>query len=518
MTLMLNGRTRNVSGKVVDKADTFVSMRETVESLVEGDFLYLTTWEFKPTLAPLNPYLLGKVWAELLRDKAAQGVKIRVIISLHSPLLSGAFNSDLAGLEKFINQVLPKERRDNFKFIASEHSATVKLTPVIKFGLGTLKAPIPPGNTVLVGDHHQKFMVVRKGKTKLAYCGGLDITGRRTPVTFNDPDGAWSVNWVWHDIHTKLEGAIVQDLEREFVERWNREKDRAKTSVRPSDKWKATKLEGWADHEKLEVTPGDIENRASDRNIHKVQMHRTVSAGAGVDLDRLTPQITRRDDIWQSYFTIIGRARRFLYLENQYFYEPKLANAIVRQMQANPELVVMVVVSTGTDDKPGPYLNHCLKVRHEFFTQLFQDQSLKNRIGVYTMFYPFGIVHSKLALADDEVLTIGSANANQRGFFLDSELNVMLEDAEAVRALRLNLWSHNLATPLPLVGTWRPSQFIAQWDGVALHNKTREKKPESMMGEGVIRFDPFKDDKKEKYPRSHLDIMARIPMLPDILC
>lgn len=519
VTFMLNGRTRSVSGTVVDKADTFVSMRQTVESLVEGDFLYLTPWEFKPTLAPLNPYILDKAWAELLRDKAAQGVKIRIIISLHSPLLRGAFNSDLAGLEKFINQVLPTDRRDNFKFIASEHPATVKLNTFIRAGLKGFGVPVASSDdTVLVGDHHQKFMVVRKGKTKLGYCGGLDITGRRTPVTFNDPQGAWSINWVWHDIHTKLEGAIVQDLEREFVERWNREKRRAKTSVRPSDGWKATKLEGWADHEKLEVTSGETEKRASDRNIHKVQMHRTVSAGAGVELDQLTPQITRRDDIWQSYFTIIGRARRFLYLENQYFYEPKLANAIVRQMQANPELVVMVVVSTGTDDAPGPYFNHCLKVRYEFFTQLFHDQSLKNRIGVYTMFYPFGIVHSKLALADDEVLSIGSANANQRGFFLDSELNVMLEDAEAVRALRLDLWSHNLATPRSLVGTWRPSQFIAQWDGVALYNKTREKRPESMMGEGVIRFDPLKDDRKEKYPRSHLDIMDKIPMLPDILC
>jgi len=516
MTLMLNGRSRSVSGGVVDKVDTFLSMRETVESLGAGDFLYLTTWEFKPTLAPLDPAHLGKVWAELLRDKAAQGVKIRIIISLHSPLIQGAFNSDLAGLETFINQV-PKERRDNFKFIASEHPARVKLTMPIKAGLTLFKVPVPSGDTVLVGDHHQKFMVVRKGKTKLAYCGGLDITGRRTPVTFNDPQGAWTTHWVWHDIHTKLEGVIVQDLEREFVERWNREKDKARTSAR-GDGWKATKLEGWADYEKLEVTSIDIENRASDRNIHKVQMHRTVSAGGNLDIDKLTPQITRRDDIWQSYFTIIGRARRLLYLENQYFYEPKLADAIVKQMQANPELVVMVVLSTGTDDAPGPYFNHCLKVRHEFFTQLSQDQSLLKRIGAYTMFYPSGIVHSKLALADDEVLSIGSANANQRGFFLDTELNVMLEDAEAVRAFRLDLWSHNLATPRSLVGTWRPFEFIDQWDSVALHNKTREKRPQDMMGEGVIRFDPMKDDRNEKYPRSHLDIMRRIPMLPDILC
>ena len=517
VTFMLNGRSRSVSGAVVDKVDTFLSMRETVESLAEGDFLYLTTWEFKPTLAPLDPFQLGTAWVELLRDKAAQGVKIRIIISLHSPLIVGAFNSDLAGLEKVIDKV-PTPQRDNFKFIASEHPASVKLNGVIKLALQKFNVPIPAGNAVPVGDHHQKVMVVKKGKTKLAYCGGLDITGRRTPVTLHDPPGAWSVNWVWHDIHTRVEGLIVQDLEREFVERWNREKTKARTSMRPSDGWKATRREGWRDFEKLEVSSIDIENRASGKNVHRVQMHRTVSVGSNVELNQVTPKITKRDDIWQSYFRIISRARRFLYLENQYFYEPKLATAIVRQMQANPELIVMIVGSTGTDDAPGPYFNHCLKVRHDFFSQLFQDQNLQRRIAVYTMFYPSGIVHSKLALADDAVLSIGSANANQRGFFLDSELNVMLEDAEAVTALRLDLWSHNLATPRPLVAAWKVSEFIPKWDGVALYNKARENKPESMMGEGVIRFDPLKDDRQDPYPRSHLDKMERIPLLPDLLC
>src|SRR4030095_10320909 len=114
-------------------------------------------------------------------------------------------------------------------------------------------------------------------------------------------------------------------------------------------------------------------------NSHKYQMPRPASAGSSLDVAQLTPQVTKRDDIWQSYFKIIGRAKRFLYLENQYFYEPKLADAIVRQMQANSELIVMVVVSTGTDDDPGPYFNHCLKVRHEFFSKLFQDKNLENR-------------------------------------------------------------------------------------------------------------------------------------------
>ena len=360
---------------------------------------------------------------------------------------------------------------------------------------------------MLVGDHHQKFLIAKKGRTTVAFCGGLDISGRRTPIS----DVNWGIDWVWHDVHAKLEGLIVKDLEREFVLRWNREKDKARTSQKPG--WKATMLPGWKELEELKPTPVNSADKDPSVNRHKLQMLRTVS---GRTLkDEPTLKDNRRDDIWQGYFKLIGRAKRFIYLENQYFHEPALADAIVKQLHAQKDLIVIVVVSTGTDDRLDEFSRHYLTLRHAFFERLLKDPGLADkRIGVYTMFYRGGLVHSKLALVDDQVLSMGSANANQRGFFIDSELNVMLDDAGAVRTFRERLWSHNLGLRPAIVKKWKPREFIAKWNVAADKNKGMEATPGEMVGEGIIQFEPLdsKDD------RSKIDEMRKFPGLPDILC
>ena len=489
ITLMVNGRNRRGTGDVdVDnKVDAFDSMQQVVESLGPNDSIYLAAWQFNPSSVRLTQLRTDMThWGELFKKKADEGVKIRIIITIH-PDPACKFNSDFAALEKLIKEIRPPSKRDNFKFIASRHPAKASF-----FG--------GPSSEIFVGDHHQKFMVVKKGKTTLAYCGGLDISHARTPP-------GWTDNFVWHDIHAKLEGLIAKDLEREFVLRWNREKDKAKTSEIPRCEinkqpgWKAMMLEGWKDFEKLALTPADSLDKNSRNNAHKLQMLRTVSLGA-------TIQDNKRDDIWQGYLKLIARAKSFLYLENQYFHEPKLADAIVKQMQAQSNLIVIIVVTTGTDDPTDSlWYKHCLTVRHKFFTSLLKEKSLSDRIGVYTMFYTGGIVHSKLILVDDQTLSIGSANANQRGFFEDTELNVMLDHAETVKNFRQQLWSHNLGFPLKIVTRWQVSDYIRNWDRVADLNKrlendinktTKEDLKKSlqkviplMVGEGIIRFDPL---------------------------
>ena len=482
ITLMINGRNRPKSGTPDEQSDTFKSMRAAVESLGPNDTIYLVTWEFKPLIVPLDK-TTTKTWAELFREKAEQGVRIRIIVSVH-PV--DVFMSDLKALDGVIRS-LPPNKVDNLKYIGSRHQAQIGIP-------GLLSQP--------VGDHHQKFMIVKKGKTTIAFCGGLDITEGRTPPH-------WTTNKVWHDIHSKLEGLIVKDLEREFVLRWNREKDAAKTAA--IGKWEAKDIVGiWTKgFETLTLSPVQLVDRERSINTHDLQMHRTVSTGP-------TLQHTKRDDIWQSYFKIIGQSKRFLFLENQYFHEPRLAAALVTQLQAHPGLIVIVVVATGSDDKVHDYVKHCYTLRFEFFSRLLlSDLTLLNRIGVYTMFYPNGIVHSKLIISDDKVLSMGSANANQRGFFLDTELNVMLDHAEAVRAFRVRLWSHNLGIPEREVAAWNQGDFISQWDTVAKYNTARRSKPETMMGEGIERYYPLSDSD----PKSILKLMRKWSLITDdIVC
>jgi len=483
ITLMINGRNKGGTGDIDDKVDAFNSMQEAVESLGSNDSIYLTTWQFKPHLAPLTESRPDMAhWGDLFRRKADDGVKIRIIITIHPDLIAG-WNSDLGTLDKLINE-LSISKRDNFKYIASRHPATHVFPP--------------PFRKQFVGDHHQKFMVVKKDKTTIAYCGGLDITDGRTPAY-------WKDSWVWHDIHAKLEGLIAKDIEREFVLRWNSEKDKAKTSEQPG--WKASMLPGWKNFEKLNPSRVNSTDRDSSKNAHKLQMLRTVCFGSFNDV---TIQDNKRDDIWQGYFKLIARAKSYLYLENQYFHEPKMADAIVNQMQAQSNLIVIIVITTGSDDPDNVYTRHCLTLRYEFFTKLLKEKSLNNRIRIYTLSYKDGIVHSKLVLVDDEVLSMGSANANQRGFFIDTELNIMLDHKETVKNFRQQLWSHNLGFLPTSVERWEVSDFITHWDDVAKSNKN----PNKMVGEGIIRFDPL--DPKD--PRSKINVMKKKPDIPDILC
>jgi phospholipase D1/2 len=346
------------------------------------------------------------------------------------------FQTNLNPLNQIIGE-LPVSARDNLKYIFSKHPAD------------------------LVASHHQKFMVVKKGKTIIAYCGGLDISFNRTPA-------GWGPNFVWHDIHAKLEGLIARDLEREFVLRWNREKDKSTASMLP----------GWKSFETLAQAPVTSVDREISKNIHKLQMLRTVSVG-------MTSPDIRRDDIWQGYFRLIGCATRFIFMENQYFHEPKMADAIVKQAQAQSGLIVIIVVTSISDDPANMYTQHCLALRHEFFARLSRGLP-PSRLRVYTKFV--AMVHSKLILVDDRVLSMGSANANPRGFFLDTELNVMLDDAEAVTRFRHRLWSHDLGVTEESVATWAVSDFIAKWDAVAKANEG--KTPDQMTGEGFIPFGP----------------------------
>jgi hypothetical protein len=96
-------------------------------------------------------------------------------------------------------------------------------------------------------------------------------------------------------------------------------------------------------------------------------------------------------------------------------------------------------------------------------------------------------VHSKFVLTDDRYMTIGSANANERGFQLDSELNVAIDDSKLAAAFRTRLWAHNLGVPEATVAGWGIADYITQWDAVATANAALA--PSAMAGEGVVRWD-----------------------------
>jgi phosphatidylserine/phosphatidylglycerophosphate/cardiolipin synthase-like enzyme len=428
MVPFINGRYWGGAKPREDQFEAFNAMQEAVEGLKSGHWLLLAAWMFDPSL-PLTKTKASGVnalgnrnWGDLFQRKARDGVNIRILMTDFSFIFRDQheklYNTFLPTLDKLIAG-LPPASRDSLKYVVSLHPATHA--------------------RVHVATHHQKFMLLKTGEATTAFCGGLDIGFMRTPAYWGKLD-ATTYRWLWHDIHSRLEGLITNDLEREFVMRWNREKDQSVVASRP----------GWKPMERLAQSSPTKTDRSATRNAQQLQMLRTVSTqGAGRSIQNI-----RRDDIWQGYLRLIGCANRFLYMENQYFREPRMADAIVQQAKAQAELVVIIVVPSETDDLPDAGKKHGDSRQHEFFVRMTKGIPA-SRLRVYTMFHR--IIHSKFILADDRALCVGSANANPRGFFLDSELNVMLDDAEAVRAFRHRLWAHNLGVAETAVAGWKSS-------------------------------------------------------------
>jgi phosphatidylserine/phosphatidylglycerophosphate/cardiolipin synthase-like enzyme/outer membrane protein OmpA-like peptidoglycan-associated protein len=470
VTILINGRNSGGLGLDIDNSEAFEQMQKAVEALKSRDSVYLAAWQFDPGIALTTTSSVGvQTWGELFREKAKQGVKIRILMTEYDPLTpfyNQVHNQYLPALDKRIAE-LPGASSDNLKYVVSPHPATWARK--------------------MAGSHHQKFMVIRKAGITTAFCGGLDIAFLRTPAY-------WSYRglFAWHDIHSRLEGLIARDLEQEFVLRWNREKG---TSTVPPRK-------GWKPVEQLVQPPVQPADRAKDRNLSKVQMLRTVSIqGRGLNV-----QNTRRDDIWQAYLRLINCANDFLYMENQYFREPRLADAIVQRSKAQPNLIVIIVVPEKTDDAPNIIVQHGQYLQHEFFSRLYAGMNA-NRLRVYSMSGRF--IHSKFILIDDRALSLGSANANPRGFQLDTELNVLLDDSETTRKFRHRLWSHNLGELESTIAGWAVSGFITKWDAVANSNQKLLKKPQDMAGEGVIPFD-YKTAPGRQHPLLVPDVLTEL--------
>jgi phosphatidylserine/phosphatidylglycerophosphate/cardiolipin synthase-like enzyme len=57
-------------------------------------------------------------------------------------------------------------------------------------------------------------------------------------------------------------------------------------------------------------------------------------------------------------------------------------------------------------------------------------------------------IHAKVAIIDDNWLTLGSANLNEHSLFNDTEMNVVTHDPRLAKQTRLRLWAEHLELPI----------------------------------------------------------------------
>ncbi len=244
---------------------------------------------------------------------------------------------------------------------------------------------------------HQKIVVI---DGVVAFCGGLDLTRSRWDTSehleaderrINDAETAPYA--AFHDTMLVVDAAAAAALHKLVSDRWAR--ITGKPLARPNrsgDPWPE------------EVLP-------QFRGV-SVAVARTSAEFAG------EPAV---DEVHKLYLDMIHGARRYIYLESQYFTAKELGEALAERLTQphGPEIIAVVRLSLdGWLEAPA---------MGALRTVLLRKLREADRYGRFRAYYPQCDLHSKLMIADDEWLRVGSANFANRSMGLDTECDVAIE-------------------------------------------------------------------------------------------
>lgn len=272
--------------------------------------------------------------------------------------------------------------------------------------------------------HHQKMIVIDDA---VAFCGGADIGPDRwdTPEHLDDdPRRIKAPEEVTffdsrHEVMALVDGPAAHALGALFRQRWQRATGEtlAEPIPVPPDAW-----------------PGFVAPQMRDV---EVGISRTAPAWRhepGVrEIERLT-------------LASISAARKTIYMENQYFTSPLVAEALAARLtEADGPEVVLV----STQHSPSYFDQMTMDRTRAQFIKRLRGVDKFCRFHAYAPTTALGriiIVHAKLAIIDDTLLRVGSANMNNRSTGFDTECDLAFQPEGAnrafVTALRERLIAH----------------------------------------------------------------------------
>ncbi|MBL4614661.1 MAG: phosphatidylserine/phosphatidylglycerophosphate/cardiolipin synthase family protein [Magnetovibrio sp.] len=361
-------------------------------------------------------------------------------------------------------------------------------------------------------SNHQKMMVISTNGAKEAYVGGLNISDAYLSAVAHD-----ALN-DWHDTGVRLRGPAVDDIEGEWVRRWNKQ-------------------------------PGN--GPAPNAAIGPVQAAILAGAGGGLTIRTCTNNFEAtpaQADIRAQMLTRIRNAQNLIYMENYALTDPllvqQLAGAVRGAYGNNPQVSIIVDDPRGQTaglGALGSYLMYYTflelslpnltsidiidgfmsRIRSQTrtvavgamanrrvtknianpaqavttnpatnyrycFTEGGQNRSIEfgdiwgftpnvNANVMYTLTSGSGdqaYPHSKLAIFDDDFLVEGTSNWTYRSMQYDGEITLFINDTSAapnfVTAVRDRLFTH-----------WNQPNNVANWDATARQNVTN-------IGNGTI--------------------------------
>ncbi|MEH1128295.1 phospholipase D family protein [Micromonospora sp. CPCC 206061] len=391
----------NTAEPLIHGSSYFDQLVTEVEALESGDHLYFTDWRGDPDqlMRPNGPTI-----AELFCQAAKRGVVVKGLM----------WRSHLDVL-----QYSEEENRHLGEAIEAA-GGEVLLDQRVRRG----------------GSHHQKLVVLRhpgRVERDVAYVGGIDLCHSRRDDSdhHGDPQAVrmstrYGDRPPWHDVQLRLQGPVVGALDQVFRERWN-----DPTSL--DTHLPLAHLRDKLSH--ADLSAGQLPPQPPDpppAGPHAVQIMRTYAA-MRPPYD-FAPKGERT--VARGYTKAIRRARRLIYLEDQYLWSGEVARLFADALTRHPDLHLIVVVPRYPDVDgrlawPPNQVGRAkaLEVCRAAGGDRVHAFDVENHAG--TPVY----VHAKVCVVDDVWASVGSDNFNRRSWTHDSELScAVLDDTRDERA------------------------------------------------------------------------------------
>ena len=275
-----------------------------------------------------------------------------------------------------------------------------------------------------LGCHHQKIFII---DDKIAFVGGINMDETHIDNSAHKRREPHST----HDLFCEIQGPAVRDVIHNFVQRWNEATERNKKygsypqDNRPND----------------HLYPPEQPPQNIKGNV-KIQVTRTIPPN-------VYPSITGGEySIRESYLNAIKNAQRYIYLENQYFFDEVSHHSVIRALNyAAYRGVKTFVILPGNPDFTKLFSIEFLrevKNHPNIYVYTLATSEKVNKESVVRYRYNDIYVHAKLFIVDDEWYSIGSANISYQSLRTDSEINVAVWDPEGATKLRQDLWKEHL--------------------------------------------------------------------------
>jgi phosphatidylserine/phosphatidylglycerophosphate/cardiolipin synthase-like enzyme len=414
-------RSGNQVQALIGGTETFVAMANAIATVTStSHYIYMLNWWVELDIVLTS----GKKLIDMLTDAVSKGVQVRAM---------------------FWDQ-----------FGSQNNSEVTKINALTGTSPGANGAAILDNNTLNLGSHHQKILIVQGKEGLIAYCGGIDFNTDRIASIKRQPGSPM------HDVHCEIRGDAPLDLLQIFLDRWTDHPDSAKLDS-AKGVLRGLTIATPSAHGDQHVQIG--------RTFGNGSKHGGITNSKGQHFYSFAQNGERTAE--RLIFHAIEQARQFIYVQDQYLVSIEASNKLLAQLPKIQRLIILIP-HPGLNDHPNIW-----RMCKTFVDILKSDPKVvvcykkppglspnpkfvdPTSIGTY--------VHSKMWIMDDKFAIIGSANCNRRGYTHDSEVVAGIYDESKdapctlhlAHALRIRLWAMHLN--LPAADVFDPIGSAIHW-------------------------------------------------------